>query len=228
MASETLALIEQQVICLQEIRLVVGLGNPGARYEGTRHNIGFSVLELLATQNNLGWKTRGRGTEATWASPWGRIILQRPLTFMNESGIAVAEALHWYKLTAENLLVIFDDIALQLGSLRMREKGSAGGHNGIKSLIQHLHTENFWRIKLGIGERKDKRMELTDHVLGKFRPDEMPKVRDLEDRAIDCLQLSIKENPLLAASRFNGPPPEAQPPKPKAAPAATTPEETQR
>lgn len=195
-----------------KIRLLVGLGNPGAQYDGTRHNVGFMALERIAKREGLTWKTRGRGVETSWHFKGEKIILQKPLTFMNLSGEALADAINWYKLDPREIVVVTDDIALPLGTLRLREKGSAGGHNGLKNIIARLGTENFWRLKMGVGERKDRRMDLTGHVLGKFSPMETLKLQDMMDRTLECLEMILTQSPTLAASKYNGPLPGDAPP----------------
>lgn len=153
--------------------LIVGLGNPGAKYEKTRHNAGFHALDAVLEQNGL---TLGRNkfkalvTDGTLSGK--RCLFMKPQTFMNLSGEAVGEAARFYKIPPERVIVLFDDISLPPGKLRIRRKGSAGGHNGIKSIIEHLDSENFPRVKLGVGAKPRPDYDLADWVLGKFPPDD--------------------------------------------------------
>ena len=161
--------------------LVVGLGNPGSKYENTRHNAGFMVLDRIAAENSISISAKkhkaliGRGEIA------GRkVMLVKPQTFMNSSGDSVMEILDYYRLDARcDMVVIYDDISLKPGRIRIRERGSAGGHNGMKDIIAWTDTEDFARIRVGIGE-KPPGWDLIDYVLGRFAPDE----RDLMDEAI--------------------------------------------
>lgn len=185
------------------IELLVGLGNPGPKYDRTRHNIGFMALDRLAAAEGLSWRGRGRGQEAVWHAGGRRVILLKPLTFMNLSGHAIVDTLRYYSLNIPALVVITDDVALPLGAMRMRSKGSAGGQNGLKNIIEQLGTQEFWRLRLGVGGRKHPGMDLTSHVLGKFTPSEMPKVnRQLEDAEV-YLRDILKDGPTLAMSRHN-------------------------
>ncbi len=161
--------------------LILGLGNPGKEYENTRHNIGFRVIDALAdrlkiTSLKLMHKCQAFVGEAEYAGH--KVILAQPNTFMNNSGAAAAQLLHWYKIPIDHLIVIYDDVDLPVGALRLREKGSAGGHHGIESLISHLHTTEFVRIRVGIGREG---LEVTEYVLNKIPPSE----RELLDSAIE-------------------------------------------
>ena len=152
------------------MKLIVGLGNPGKEYEFTRHNVGFRVVDLLAkrwqiemsTEKFHAWFGRGMIRE-------DQAVLLKPTTFMNRSGRAVLAAVRFYQLEEPDLVTILDDVALELGRLRMRRQGSAGGHNGLQSIISHLGTSEFARLRIGVGPRPE-REEMVDHVLGAFRP----------------------------------------------------------
>lgn len=155
------------------MKLIVGLGNPGKEYEHTRHNVGFEVLDLLSKELGTTFKLDKafKGFIATCTVGVEKVILLKPTTFMNLSGESVIAVVNFYKVPIEDILVIYDDIALDVARLRLRESGSAGGHNGVKSLIAHLGTQTFKRIRVGISGT-DK--SLCSHVLGKFSKDETP------------------------------------------------------
>lgn len=159
--------------------VIVGLGNPDKKYEGTRHNIGFDVIDALSRKYNIPVKEKKhKALVGTGAIEGCRVMLVKPLTYMNLSGESVGEIMNFYKLDPEEeLLVIFDDISLAPGNIRIRKKGSAGGHNGIKSIIAHTGTMNFKRIKIGVGE-KPKDWDLADYVLGRFDASDRRKVDD--------------------------------------------------
>lgn len=181
------------------IKLVIGLGNPGRKYEGTRHNVGFDVLDLLAERsgaqfvNHLKWKAH------IAKSP--QALLMKPQTFMNESGRAAGAALRFYKWKPEEVLVVYDDVSLPVGALRFRKSGSAGGQNGMKSLIQHFGSDTFPRLKVGIGSPKPG--EIVGHVLGKFAPDEKPEIENALARAADAVQLALTDGVEAAANVYN-------------------------
>ena len=147
--------------------LIVGLGNIGQEYQGTRHNIGFRILDAFAEASNISFSTDRYGDVGHGRIKNKQVVLLKPSTYMNLSGKAVRYWMEAERIAPENLLVISDDIALPFGTLRMRAKGSAGGHNGIKNIISHLGTQEFPRVKVGVGE-KPKEMDLADHVLSRF------------------------------------------------------------
>lgn len=184
------------------MKLVVGLGNPGARYTGTRHNVGFDVVDTIATRRRLGWETAPRGIEALVAREGQTILLAKPLTFMNLGGPAVVGLAQFFKVEIGDLLVVVDDTNLELGRLRTRAAGSAGGHNGLKSLIQSLGTDLFPRMRLGVG-RGDARRDLADHVLAKFEPDERAAVAEMILRASEAVELFVTEGIHPVMNRFN-------------------------
>jgi PTH1 family peptidyl-tRNA hydrolase len=183
------------------MKLVVGLGNPGRRYAGTRHNVGFDVLDLLAERHRLEWEAApAEGLIAKWrAVP---ALLAKPLTFMNLSGHAVGELLRFYKIDLQDSLIVVDDVNLDLGRLRARPSGSAGGHNGLKSIIAALGTEEFARLRVGVG-RGDARRDLGDHVLAKFDPEERVEVAEAVGRAADAAELFVAEGIAPVMNRFN-------------------------
>jgi len=182
-------------------RLVVGLGNPGRQYAGTRHNVGFDVVETLATRVKADWASAPRGIEALMART-ADMVLVKPLTFMNLSGAAVTGLMQFYKSPVEDMVVIVDDVYLELGRLRIRPSGSAGGHNGLKSIIGSLGTEEFARIRIGVG-RGDARRDLGDHVLSRFDAAERADVEALIGRAADAAQLFVTDGIGPVMNRYN-------------------------
>ncbi len=186
--------------------LIVGLGNPGAEYVGSRHNVGFEVLSVLA--ENLGARfTEGRGdylfAPTRIAESEATLIL--PTTYMNRSGRAVIHAMEEYRVPPDRLLVIVDDFQLPLGSLRIRSGGSDGGHNGLGSIIYELETDRFPRIRCGIGspEAVAQQLDVVEFVLGRFTSQELPVVRDLVERAAEAVVSCIEDGLYRAMSRFN-------------------------
>ena len=158
--------------------LIVGLGNPTSKYAGTRHNIGFSVITELSDKHRIDLNVKEHKAICGKGYIGGeKILLMEPQTFMNLSGEAIRSAMDFYKLTNEDIIVIYDDISLDVGQLRLRKKGSAGGHNGIKSIIQHLGTDEFMRIKVGVGN-KPAEWDLADYVLARFPDNELETVRE--------------------------------------------------
>lgn len=185
--------------------LVIGLGNPGRQYEHTRHNVGFDVMDVLADKYNISISERkhkalcGRGV-----IEGQKVVLAKPQTFMNLSGESVAELLNYYKLDPETeLLVVFDDISLAPGNIRIRKKGSAGGHNGIKNIIAATGTQNFMRIKVGVGE-KPKGWDLADYVLGRFDAADRAKVEEAFADAAAAAELVLRGEADAAMNEFNG------------------------
>jgi PTH1 family peptidyl-tRNA hydrolase len=185
------------------MKLVVGLGNPGKKYDGTRHNVGFAAVDLLAERHHLVWESAPRGIDALsvkWQN--GSAVFAKPLTFMNLSGQAVVGLLQFYKIEIADLLVIVDEAQLETGRLRARPSGSAGGHNGLKSVIASLGTEAFPRLRIGVG-RGDARRELADHVLGKIEAAERPTIEEAARRAADAAQMFITDGILPVMNAFN-------------------------
>ena len=193
-----------------DLRLVVGLGNPGQRYAGTRHNVGFMALELLAKREGVRFKSmaklQGELAEVGFGSD--RLRLLMPQTFMNESGRSIRAALDWFDLSADQVLVLVDDMDLPLGRLRIRAKGSAGGHNGLKSTIQHLGTQEFARLRIGIGapgrSAEERKARTVSHVLGSFNACEQPLLQDVLDEVLSGLELIQRQGLERAGNRLNG------------------------
>ena len=181
--------------------LIVGLGNPGRQYEETRHNVGFMVLDRLAAVSGVVFQSAPRWQAHLAKLPGCGTVLLKPQTFMNLSGRTVQQLLAYYKWQSEQMLVIYDDAALPLETLRFREKGSAGGHNGIKSIIEHLGTDTFPRLKIGIGSSEPG--NLTGHVLGKFSPTERPLVENTLATALEAVQLARSQGIAAAANRYH-------------------------
>ena len=185
------------------MKLIVGLGNPGRAYAGTRHNVGFEVLDLLTERHRVEWASAPRGIDALIARARpADIALVKPLTFMNLSGSATIGLLQFFKIELSDLLVIVDDVNLELGRLRARAAGSAGGHNGLKSIIAALGTSEFARLRVGVG-RGDARRDLADHVLARFDPEERETVADSVGRAADAAELFVAQGIAPVMNRFN-------------------------
>jgi len=201
--------------------LIIGLGNPGRQYEDTRHNVGFMVLDRLALAAGVPFNSIPKWQSHVAKLPDSALLL-KPQTFMNLSGQAVAKVARFHKWQPEEILVIYDDVALPLGTLRFREKGSAGGHNGIKSLIQYFGSDQFPRLKLGIGGPRPG--EMTGHVLGKFAPDEREHLENMLATAAQAVQVARSQGLAAAANRFHQKPqPQQQPAKATPAPPTTPP-----
>lgn len=173
----------------EKMYIIAGLGNPKKEYNNTRHNIGFDVIDVLADKYNIDVSTmKHKALVGKGIIEGQKVILVKPVTYMNLSGESLIDVCQYYKIDVENeLIVIYDDIALDVGAIRVRKKGSAGGHNGMKSIIQHLSTENFMRIRMGVGE-KPKGYDLADYVLGHFTE----KERDLMDKGAIMATEAVK------------------------------------
>ena len=183
--------------------LIAGLGNPSKTYEGTRHNVGFSMIDALADAFQIDVTTKkhkaivGRGVIEGM-----KVILAKPQTYMNLSGESILEIADFYKIDPENMIIIYDDISLDVGRLRIRKKGSAGGHNGIKNIIAHLGTDVFPRIKVGVGE-KPQGWDLADYVLSKYSKEEQQALREASDDVIGAVKLMVMDNIDAAMNQYN-------------------------
>jgi len=192
-----------------DLQLLVGLGNPGSRYAETRHNVGFMVLERLAARSGVPFRSQPKlhGLLAELGTGPARLRLLMPQTFMNESGRAIRAALDWYRLVPGQLLVVVDDMDLPFGRLRLRAAGSAGGHNGLRSTIQHLGTQEFARLRIGIGapalEAQERRERTVGHVLGRFSPAERPALEAVLDEVAAGIDLIRRQGIERAANRLN-------------------------
>lgn len=185
--------------------IIVGLGNPGKQYELTRHNAGFLFADLLADKNCVKInKIQFKAVTASLTLGGVKCLLMKPQTFMNNSGEAVRQAASFYKIPPERILVVFDDISLPCGRLRIRRKGSDGGHNGIKSIIYHLNSDAFPRVKLGVGEKPHPDYDLADWVLSQFKKDELALLHEAAEKACSAAELIVSGDIDKAMSNFNG------------------------
>jgi PTH1 family peptidyl-tRNA hydrolase len=184
------------------VKLIVGLGNPGAKYRGTRHNIGFAVLDELAARWQVSFESAPVDALIAKVRGADEVLLAKPLTFMNASGEAVGALLRYYKIEIADLLVVVDDVQLPLGKLRARVRGSAGGHNGLKSIVAHV-GDAFSRLRLGVG-RGDPRRDLADHVLTRFDADEAAEVERVTARAADAAEMFVTSGIGAVMNGFNG------------------------
>jgi PTH1 family peptidyl-tRNA hydrolase len=185
--------------------LIIGLGNPEDKYHKTRHNIGFEAIDSLAKVWNFSLQNHSRfhGIYGEGISTNGhKIRLLKPLTYMNRSGQSVRAVIDWYKISPEKILVIYDDMDLPVGRLRIRLSGSAGGHNGMKSIISHINSQNFPRLRIGIGKSNGNK-ETISHVLGKFAPDEIGVISEVLYLTNKAVELSLKEGVEKAMSLYN-------------------------
>lgn len=184
--------------------LIVGLGNPGVEYAATRHNIGFDMITYLSDKYNIPVNSReGKALVGKGILAGEKVMLAQPQTYMNLSGESVQALMDYYKIDIEDLMVIYDDISLDVGQIRMRGKGSAGGHNGIKNIIQHTGTQGFARIKIGVGQ-KPEGGDLVKHVLGRFSREEDGMFRDVFALAEEGLLAWLQEDMKSAMNKVNG------------------------
>jgi PTH1 family peptidyl-tRNA hydrolase len=183
------------------LRLVAGLGNPGAEYEKTRHNVGFLVVDALASRLDAIWEKSGRA-DANLAKASG-VFLVKPLSFMNRSGFPLFEIAQFYKIEPAEILVVLDDFALPLGRLRLRPDGGTGGHNGLESIVVQFGTDKIPRLRVGIGSAPA--AGAIDHVLGRFFEEELPLVRSTIERSVDAVKCAIDNGLVSAMNTFNKP-----------------------
>lgn len=201
---------DAQPVDNRSIAVIVGLGNPGSKYAGTRHNIGFDVVDHLSKRWNLPLKEEKRfqGEYGAGRLPAGqRVYLLKPLTFMNRSGQSMRAVLDWLKLPASSVLVVYDDMDLPIGRLRLRLSGSAGGHNGMKSAIAHLGTQDFSRLRIGIGSAQaaaGRDQAVVSHVLGNFSKAERQTMDDVVDVAVRAVEKALEDGVEKAMSLYNG------------------------
>ena len=182
--------------------LIVGLGKPGKQYEQTRHNIGFDVIDYMANKYNIDVnREKFKGICGEGFIENKKVILLKPLTYMNLSGESIRELANFYKLEDDEIIVVYDDISLDIGRLRIREKGSAGGHNGIKSIIQNLGGDKFPRVKVGVGQPKD---NLVNHVLGKFSKEDREHIEKVIPVVSDAIVEIVKNDAKESMNKFNG------------------------
>ncbi|MBL8796448.1 MAG: aminoacyl-tRNA hydrolase [Planctomycetia bacterium] len=185
------------------MKAIVGLGNPGNKYAGTRHNVGFAVIDMLAAGPGVGrFQERFQAEIAEAGSGEGKLLLVKPQTFMNLSGLTVRQLLDFYKLPPEELLVVCDDFNLPLGKLRFRRSGTHGGHNGLRNIQDHLGSTDYARLRLGVGLPAD--APAVDHVLGRFRPVELPVIREAVETAVQAAVLWAEKGIDACMNRYNG------------------------
>ncbi|MDE5973505.1 MAG: aminoacyl-tRNA hydrolase [Eubacterium sp.] len=184
--------------------IVAGLGNPGAKYEMTRHNAGFLAMDLLAINKNIDIKRLKHHSLVADAQIGGkRCLIMKPQTMMNNSGEAIGEAARFYKIPPENVIVVYDDISLDVGQTRIRRKGSAGGHNGIKSIIAHLGSENFPRVKVGVGKKPTPEYDLVNWVLGRFPKEQEKDLKTALENSVSALELVVSGDIDKAMNLYN-------------------------
>ena len=185
--------------------LLVCLGNPGDQYENTRHNVGFMVADELGERHNIPiQRLKFRALTNTFTVGDEKVLLMKPVTYMNLSGEAVHEAAAFYKIPPERVLVISDEVSLAPGKIRVRRSGSAGGHNGLKNIIAHLGTDQFPRIRLGVGQKPHPDYDMADWVLGKFQGEDKKAVEEAVKKAADAAECLIREGVDKAMNRYNG------------------------
>ncbi|WKA54872.1 aminoacyl-tRNA hydrolase [Planococcus shixiaomingii] len=186
------------------MKLIIGLGNPGKTYAGTRHNIGFEVVDFLADKWNAPLtQSKFKGMYSIIHRPEGKAMLLKPLTYMNLSGECVGALMDYYDIAIEDVVVIYDDLDLPTGQLRLRQKGSAGGHNGIKSLIQHLGTQQFNRLRIGI-DRPPAGMKVPDYVLSRFSKVEATEVDEAVRKSAEAIEFWLAKPFIEVMTKFNG------------------------
>ena len=184
--------------------IIAGLGNFGMQYDNTRHNAGFSVVDMLAEQYGTEInRMRFKGKTAEITIEGFKCLLLKPTTYMNNSGEAIVQAMEFYKLDVDNLIVVCDDISLDCGKIRIRRKGSHGGHNGLRSIIDLTGRDDFQRIKVGVGKKPHPDYDLAKWVLGKFRPADMEKMKISAENACDALKLMIQDKTDEAMNKYN-------------------------
>ncbi|NLE28443.1 MAG: aminoacyl-tRNA hydrolase [Phycisphaerae bacterium] len=190
--------------------LIVGLGNPGPKYAKTRHNVGFMVIEKLGGRWDINVdKGKFEGVSGSGQIKGEPVMLLKPLTYMNRSGLSVRAAMDFYKLEPKDLLMILDDLALPVGQIRIRHQGSAGGHNGLSDVIRHAGTDQIARVRVGIGSPPP-RMDSADYVLGEFRSDEKPVMAEMIEQAADAVETIVDQGITRAMDRFNRTPKPAE------------------
>ena len=185
--------------------LIAGLGNPDKKYEATRHNIGFETIDLLAHKTGIKLnKIKHKAVFGDGIIAGEKVIVAKPQTYMNLSGESIRDIVNFYKIPVENVIVICDDIKLETGRIRIRPKGSDGGHNGLKSIIYQLANDGFIRIRMGVGAPKHEDYNLADYVLGKFSKEEIELLTPVAEKVTQAVELIIKEDVSRAMNKFNG------------------------
>lgn len=184
------------------MKLVAGLGNPGAKYRGTRHNVGFAVADLVASRHAVTFESSPAEAVVARVRGGSPVLIVKPLSQMNRSGQPVGDLARYFRVDLADVLVVVDDVNLPLGQLRARSRGSEGGHNGLRSIVQALGTQAFARLRLGVG-RGDPRRDLADHVLARFDADEQGAVTEAVERAADAVELFLAEGIEPVMNRYN-------------------------
>lgn len=185
------------------MKMIIGLGNPGKQYENTRHNIGFQAIDKLADRlGATSMQSKFNGMYSIVHHPEGKVMLVKPLTYMNLSGECVRPLMDYYNIDVEDIIVLYDDLDFAPGELKLRQKGSAGGHNGLKSLISHLGTDEFKRVRMGIG-RPTNGMKVADYVLSSFGIEELPLINEMVDKSADACMAWLKVPFLEVMNEFN-------------------------
>jgi len=188
---------------LEDLSVVIGLGNPGTRFENTRHNVGFDAVDRLSRKHNIAiTKVKHKAVIGDGVIEGHRVLLVKPQTFMNLSGESVREIIEWYKVPVKNIIIIYDDIDLPVGKIRIRPKGSSGTHNGMRSVIYQIQSDDFPRIRIGV-DKPPQGWELADFVLSKFSPDERKIVDKAIENAADAVEVILKSGIDNAMNRFN-------------------------
>lgn len=184
------------------MKLIVGLGNPDKEYEKTRHNVGFMVMDRLADVLNVSIDNKKfKGEYVKFKYHGEDVILLKPMTYMNNSGESVIQVMNYFKIDVDDLLIVYDDMDMPVGKLRLRQSGSAGGHNGVKSVIAHTNTQNFKRIRVGID--KHLHIKVVDYVLGRFTKDEQPLIDEGIENAVKAIEMYLDKDFVAAMNAFN-------------------------
>jgi peptidyl-tRNA hydrolase, PTH1 family len=187
----------------EKMKLIVGLGNPGRQYEETRHNVGFKVIDELSDQLHIPLdKAKFNGVFGQGMVNGEKVLLLKPLTYMNLSGESIRPLMDYYDILVEDILVVYDELDIPVGKIRLREKGSAGGHNGMKSIIQHLGTQEFKRIRIGIN-RPTNGMKIADYVLGRFPAEELQDIKDAIQKSAEAAEKWVSTSFLQVMNEFN-------------------------
>lgn len=185
------------------MKIIVGLGNPGPEYKDTKHNVGWMLVDALADRLSAGsWRSMEKGLVADARIGTEKVLLVKPQTYMNCSGECIGPILRYYKLELEDLIVCHDDMDIPAGTVRIRKKGSAGGHNGIKSTITHVGGEKFIRVRIGIG-RPLPQWSVIDHVLSPFQPDDVPKIKEAIDYLLPAVECIVEQDVDMAMNKYN-------------------------
>lgn len=188
---------------LGQMKVIVGLGNPGRQYEHTRHNVGFDVIHELSNRLNIPLtQSKFKGLYGIGQASGQKLLLLKPLTYMNLSGESIRAVVDYYRIELEDLLIIYDDLDLPVGKIRLRQKGSPGGHNGIKSTVAHLGTQNFNRIRIGI-DRPEPGMSVPDYVLGRFSPDEQMSIQAAVAKSADACEAWLTKPFIQVMNEYN-------------------------